>query len=47
MAGSALVEAVVALAGNVELTAVLDQIVSNLVVPNNVALSLPVHCRIM
>ena len=28
-------------------TTVLDQIVTNLVVPNNVALSLPVHCRIM
>jgi hypothetical protein len=26
---------------------VLDQIVTNLVVPNNIALSLPVHCRIM
>ena len=28
-------------------TTVLDQIVTNLVVPNNIALSLPVHCRIM
>jgi hypothetical protein len=26
---------------------VLDQIVTNLVVPNNIALSMPVHCRIM
>ena len=25
----------------------LDQIVTNLVVPNNIQLSLPVHCRIM
>jgi hypothetical protein len=28
-------------------TTVLDQIVTNLVVPNNIQLSLPVHCRIM
>jgi hypothetical protein len=28
-------------------TTVLDQIVTNLVVPNNIALSMPVHCRIM
>ena len=26
---------------------VLDQIVTNLVVPNNIALSMPVHCRVM
>ncbi len=25
----------------------LDQIVTNLVVPNNIPLSMPVHCRIM
>ncbi len=28
-------------------TTVLDQIVTNLVVPNNIQLSMPVHCRIM
>ena len=28
-------------------TTVLDQIVTNLVVPNNIALSMPIHCRIM
>jgi hypothetical protein len=28
-------------------TTVLDQIVTNIVVPNNIALSMPIHCRIM